>query len=486
MTKIMLIEPAVETREKVMRILASLGSNKADWKFPPLDLLGIGGILRKNGIEDFEILDALNMDLTHRETQEYIRKSKPELVVFTFTIYTIKNDMKIASLAKEVLPDIKTLAVNIAAESYPGVILEEFPNLDFLAYHDPEYPVLDLIKAGYTPDKVAGIYFRKNGTVRKNPERPLIDLDDIGIMTHDKIPLKIYRSPYQLRRPMSATSFTRGCINMCTHCIGSRYLSLQKGGHEKGGHVRFRSHDSCLKELRFLQSLGVKELRFFDGELTADMDWAEELFDRWVKEKIDITFSCNVRADTVNEGLLKKMKKAGCHLISIGFDSTSQKILDNMKKNLTVKQIIEAINLIKRSGFRLSTFTTFGHKGETAKTMNDTIEAIKKINLDLASFSIAVPVLGTEFYDYLRENNYLDRQIPLEKYDPNLPPVYSYPHLSKEEMYQIAMYGYRSFYLRPRYIIKKLFSTANILDDLKYISYFIRRYVVEPLRQKGQ
>jgi len=457
-----------------MRILASCGSNKADWKFPPLDLMGIGGLLRKNGIGDFKILDALNLDLTHRQTKEYIRQEEPELVVFTFTVFTAKNDMRVAALSKEISPDIKTLAVNIAAESYPGNVLEDFPDVDFLAYHDPELPALDLINAGYNPEKVKGIYYKKNGEVIKNPENILENLDDIGIMAHDKIPLRIYKSPYQRRKPMSATSFSRGCINQCAHCIGSRYLNP----------LRLRSHENIIEEMHFLEALGVKEIRLFDGELTCNIDWAEGLFDKWLSEKIDITFSCNVRADGARASLLEKMKKAGCHLISIGFDSTSQEILDNMNKNETAEQIMDAIKLIKKMGFRLSTFTTFGHKGETKDTMLDTIKMIKKVNPDLASFSLAVPVIGTPFYDYLKENGFLNETAPLEAYDPNLPPVYSYPDFPSDHMYKIAMDAYRSFYLRPRYIAKRLFRTYHLWDDLKGMLYFMGRYVFEPISRK--
>lgn len=483
MTKILLIEPGTETKEGVMRVLASIGSNKVDWKFPPLDLMGIGGILRKNSIEDFIILDALNLGLTHQQTKEIIAKERPELVIFTFTVYTMKNDMKVATVTKEISPEIKTLAVNFAAESYPGVILEDFPDVDFVAYHEPEYPVLDLIKANYKPEKVGGVYYREKGKVRKNPEKLLLNLDDIGIMVHDKIPIKIYRSPYQKRTPMSATAFTRGCINKCTHCL-SVFLKLHSETNSKGGHVRYRSYESIREELNLLSSLGVKELRFFDNELTADMVWAEGLFDMVVEKKIDITFSCNVRADTINESLLRKMKKAGCHLISIGLDSASQEILDNMKKNLTVQQIIDAIRLIKKIGFRLTTFTTFGHKGETKETMLETIKLIKKINPDMASFTIAVPVLGTEFYSYLKESHFLDESTPLENYDPNLPPVYSYPDISSKEIYEIAMYGYRSFYFRPAYILKRLFHSYSRSDDFRYMLYFFKRYISEPLMIK--
>lgn len=483
MSKIMLIEPGTETKEGVMRILASVGTNKINWKFPPLDLMGIGGILRKNGINDFMILDALNMGLTHENTKDHIRKENPEIVIFTFTVFTIKNDMEVARIAKEAHPNIKTLAVNFAAESYPGNVLADFSNLDFLAYHEPEYPVLDLVLAGYKPQNVGGIYYREGTYIKKNPERLLTNLDDLGIMAHDKIPIGIYRSPYQKRSPMSATSLTRGCINKCVHCL-SAFLKPQLEVYNPGGYVRYRSYENIRKELRLLVSLGVKELRFFDNELPADIEWAEGIFEMMIKDKIDITFSCSARADTINEPILKKMKQAGCHLLSIGVDSASQTILDNMKKNLTIEQISNAIKLIRKYNLRITTFTTFGHKGETRETMLETIKLIKNISPELCSFSFAVPIKGTEFYNYLAENNFLNKSAPLESYDPNLPPVYSYPQLSSDEMYNTAMYGYRSFYLRPRYIIKRLFSAASILDSIKYAFYFAQRYIIEPSTKK--
>jgi len=466
MTRIMLIEPGTGTKDGVMRILASIGTNKADWKFPPLDLMGIGGILRKNGIEDFVILDSLNTGLTHAQTKQRITEEKPELVIFTFTAYTAKNDMLVASAAKEVSKGIRTLAVNFAAESYPGSLMDDFPDLDYLAYHEPEYPCLDLVRSGYEPAGVCGIYYRNDGKVVKNPERPLLDLDDIGVPAHDKIPLDIYRSPYQKRKPMSVTCFSRGCVNQCAHCLSKFLQPLRK-----------RSYESIFEEFELLRSLGVKELRFFDAELTCDMDWAEGLFEKMIEKKIDITFSCNTRADTVRPTLLEKMKKAGCHLLSIGVNSADQQMLDNAGRNETVGQVLEAVKLIKKRGFRLTTFTTFGSKGETGETMRRTIRLIRDIDPDLASFSIAVPVLGTEFYDYLKKNGLLDESAPPEAYDPNLPPVYSYPGLSSREMYEISLQAYRSFYLRPAYIIKRLLRSYNRADDFKSLFYFLRRYV---------
>jgi len=483
MSKILLIEPGIETKEKVMRVLASIGTNKVNWKFPPLDLMGIGGILRKNGICDFTILDALNLELNLRQTKEQIEKEKPEIVIFTFTVFTIQNDMKVAAITKEVSLNIKTFGVNFAAESYPGNILQDFPDLDYLAYHEPEYPALDLIKANYKPENVGGIYFRQGGIIRKNPEKILANLDDIGILAHDKIPVNIYCAPYQKRKPMSATSFTRGCINMCTHCL-SRFLRPRPEAGMNSGPVRLRSPENIREELKLLQSIGVKELRFFDNELTADMAWAETVFAMMIKEKFDITFSCNVRADTVNENLLKKMKRAGCHLISIGVDSASQAMLDNMKKNLTLQQILDAIKLIRKCNFRLTTFTTFGHKGESPETMLATVRLIKKINPDLCSFSFAVPIKGTEFYDFLLQNNYLDKNAPLEAYDPNLPPVYSYPQISSRQMYALAMYGYRSFYFRLGYIVRRFLRSYQRWDDLKYMLFCIQRYIFEPFLQR--
>jgi radical SAM superfamily enzyme YgiQ (UPF0313 family) len=187
------------------------------------------------------------------------------------------------------------------------------------------------------------------------------------------------------------------------------------------------------------------------------------------------------------------MKRAGCHTIKMGADSSSKTILKNMNKNEDVRQVEKSASDIKKVGLRLMIYCTMGHKGETRETMTSTINwIINKIKPSFTTFSLATPVYGTVFYNYLEKNGYLDKRIDDIDYDPSFKPPYSYvgrmekeglPDLTSEEMYQISQWGYRKFYLRPSFMAKRIVSTHDLAGDMNRFLYFLKLYCVEPFKR---
>jgi radical SAM superfamily enzyme YgiQ (UPF0313 family) len=478
MTRILLIEPPTPSNSnKVMRIIGSIGTLKARVLYPPIDHAILGGLLRKHNI-DFKIIDALNTDMNWEDVKKTIKEENPEAVVYTNTIPTLDNDNITATIAKQVNPNIKTITINFLNESCRYNILERYKDVDFVAIRDYEFPVLNLIKNDYEGKKVKGIYYRENGEVIKNSgDEYCLNLDDLGIPAHDMLPLNIYQDFIMKRKPMTITLCTRGCINAnnCNHCC-AKYLNP----------LRIRSIENVVQEMKFMKKIGIKEIAFWDSEIPFEHDgtkqkWIWKLLERMKEEKFDFSMYCNVRSDCVNYDILKAMKETGFHTLKLGADSSSQTILNNMNKNETAEQIEQAVKDIRKVGFNLLIYCTMGHKGETKETMKNTIDWVtNKLKPDWTTFSLAVPVYGTVFYDYLKKNSFL---IEDKEGDQNAPPTYSYPHLSSKEMYKIAMDGYKNFYLRKSYIIKRLPKLLrHPFFEFKNGLYFIKRYVFEPTK----
>ena len=182
----------------------------------------------------------MSLRLSFDNIRQFIAKNRPKLVIFTTTVPTIDNDVKVAAIVKSVSKDIITVAINIAMESSQCNYLEKYPNLDIAVYHETEGPILDFVKSGFNPELVQGIYCRRNGLVVKNPPHPgFKNIDEWGIPPHHKLPFKIYRDPLMKRRPMTIVTCSRGCINQCYHCM-TRYLNP----------LRYRSVDIVLEELK--------------------------------------------------------------------------------------------------------------------------------------------------------------------------------------------------------------------------------------------
>lgn len=470
MSKVLLIEPPSPSEFGTIRVLGSMGTCKTDMAWPPYDLMIIGGLLDKNGIKS-KIIDANCLRLSYLQVKDIIAEERPEIVIFTVTTPTLDNDVKTAKVAKEVSKDVVTVAVSLAMETVRENLLSKYPYLDAYPYHEPELSVLDLIKSDYDPKNVLGIYYREDGMIKKNEPCPKIkNLDDFGIPPHEKVPFKIYKDPLMKRKPMTIVCASRACINHCMHCLAP----FQKP-------LRYRSVDNVIEELKLVESLGIKEVKFFDCGITNDLDWVNEFCERMISEGIDLTWNCNSRADHLPLDTLELMKEAGCHTICIGAESANQKILDTIRKNETVEQIEEAVKNMKKVGIRTLMYFTFGLPGETKDTMNESIKFAKRLNPDFVTFGIVVPAYGTRFWEYLEKNGYL-QDSDESKWDPNSPPAYNYPNLSGDEIYKTATRGYREFYFRPKYILKRLFNLSSLTglrNDIGNFAICVKRYILQ-------
>jgi radical SAM superfamily enzyme YgiQ (UPF0313 family) len=464
--KVLLIEPPPASKFGNLRTLGSIGTLKADMAWPPLDLMIIAGLLKQHSIP-VALYDANSLKATFEDVQKKIESQKPDLVIFTTSTPSLYHDLQTARVAKRVSRNILTAVTSTHVNALPKETLALSDDLDFCIPNDSEGTVLDLIRKDGRPEDVLGLTYRKDGKIIQNAPRPVCtNLDELGIPAHDLIDLDIYRDPFTKRMPMAVTYTSRGCINyppcvMCSACFYNR--------------VRYRSTELVMRELRWLKSLGVQELRFpFEAGFN-DNRRAHELFDAMIQEKLGMTFTCNGRADCLSEEKVRQMKAAGCRAINIGCESTHPETVEFIKKRVSAEQVVRAVAMAKKAGLETLVYFLFGFPYETKESMKKTLEFAKRLDADLVTFGIAIPHPGTEFYRYLKDHGLLSSD-QWDLYDPMFPPPYAYPELSSREIFDFARYAYRSYYLRPRFILKR-FLKFNLVRETKNFLGFMNRYV---------
>ena len=470
--RILLIEPPPPTALGTIRVIGSMGTPKADIAWAPLDLMIISGFLEKNGIPSI-ISDANANMLGFQEVKEIIKEKLPQVVIFTTSTTSIYNDLKIATVSKEVSQAITTVAIGSHIMVLPEETLRENIHLDIAVYSEPELPILELIKSDLSPTKIKGICYRAGDEiVRNEPSSLCQNLDEFGFPAHHKVPFHLYRDPMIKRRPMTLTTASRGCVNACIFCCSPLY-----------GNYRKRSVPHVVEELEWIIELGIRELNFFDPGLTYDSKWANRLFDEMIKRKMDLTWKANARADHLDYDMALKMKEAGCHTVQIGAESADLKILKNIRKNITPDMVRKAVSSAKKAGLETLVYFSLGWPGETKETMKKTIKFAKSLKTDLITLGQATPHPGTAFYDYVEKNNYLKTR-DWRKFDPMYKPVFSYPHLSNDDIYNAVIRGYWNFYMRPTYILRRLLRLRSILDIKKNLinfCAFFNRYILKKI-----
>lgn len=457
MEKILLINPP-SSLEGEFGVLAAGGSFR-----PPLQLAALAACLRESGYQ-VEILDCMPMGLGYREALEHIKEGGAQYLGITATTLTIYNAAKLAKMVKEETPQTKIIIGGVHATLLPEDTLRRFPQFDLGVVGEGEYTLPEVIRAFEkegTFHHINGIVYRDNGSIRTTEKRPFLkELDRLPLPAWDLLPnLTRFYQPALIRHvqlPAAYVITARGCPHQCTFCAGRATL---------GRLYRTHSIDYVFVMIKKLQKdYCIRDITFYDEVLTANKRRINSLCDRFMSEKLGLTWSCDARVDTVDLPLLKRMKAAGCGNISYGIESGSQKILDEYKKGITVEQIKNALNWTREAGIISSGFFMFGAPSETRETMQETVDLLKEIELDYFTPFFFGPQPGDDIYPRAKELGQFEDDWS-KMNGVNL--IFIPNNVTRQDMEWYFKKALLTFYLRPKTII-------NFIKQINSLSYLRR------------
>jgi len=137
----------------------------------------------------------------------------------------------------------------------------------------------------------------------------------------------------------------------------------------------------------------------FDEVMFLNKTWLFEFLNKY-KQKINVPFVCEARANLLNEENIIELKKAGCVCIRIGLETGSNYLRNKvLKKNLTNEQIEKATKLIKKYKILLETYNMVALPRETLKDAFQTLKLNKKIKADYAWCAVFQPYPKTDLAD---------------------------------------------------------------------------------------
>jgi len=199
---------------------------------------------------------------------------------------------------------------------------------------------------------------------------------------------------------------------------------------------------------------GIKEIFISDDNFNLKKSHAIEVCEEIIRRGLKVDWACpnGLRVDSLTPDLLSLMKAAGCHLIGLGIESSSQEILDRAKKKLDISIVPKVCEDIRKSGIKAVGFFVLGLPGETKETIEQTIDFAKSLPLVRAWFNILAPYPGAEIFNiYARDKN-LDT-IDWKYLDTSSKHVAQLSSVTPEELDYYQKKAARSFYARPRILI---------------------------------
>jgi len=464
--KVLLINPPIRVTEKASIFPSGLGY--------------IAAIVQKENHE-VKVLDLNIHRLTEKEVinklKKYLLEEKIEIVGIgcLITCYDYVKDL--VKKIREIKFKTKIVIGGGLGTSIPEMVLEKI-GADIAVVGEGEKTMEELMQFFENKKKInsiKGVYYKKGGKIIQNPARERIEnLDEVPFPAWHLFPIQEYvKNDFNLdklerknKRSMNIIT-GKGCPYHCIYCY-------DVFGHKK----RIRSVKNIIKEIKLLKQLyGVDFILITDDLFTINREFVYDFCNSLLKEKLNISWGCSARVNLVDESLLKKMKNAGCKIISYGIESGSQKMLDIMRKGITVEQASKAINLTRKTGIIASVSFMMGFPEETKEDLEKTIKFCIDNDIYLTSMFLVTPYPGTVLYNQIIQKGLIK---DVEKYVSKLGNAteltINLTKLSDKELFKLRTYVLHK--------IQKAYFKKHRIEQIKW--YFKKiNWLFENIKRDG-
>ncbi len=418
---------------------------------PPLGLAYIAAVLERAGHE-VRIIDSPTLRVTMDRFLSMVREFKPDVVGISLQTPLAPKGYRVAKRLKEEFPDI----ILVAGGPHATYMVDEALSngFDVVVKFEGEYTTLELINAlerhGLSPEvlkQIRGIAFRdREGRIVETPRREFIEnLDELPFPARHLLPMDKYTVFGKSIRAAHVMA-SRGCPYGCVFCSTSYFW---------GRRIRFRSATNVADEVELLvERYGAKYVIFTDDELTSSRKFVYDLVNEFKQRKLDVVFTCGARVNHMDREFMKFLVDNGCVGLYFGVESGSQRILDLIRKRITLDQARKVFEWAKElKAFAVASFI-IGFPWETIEDVEKTIRLSIELDPSYAQFTVATPYPGTPLFYYALEHNLIE-DWNWEHYT-TVRPVMRGFYLDLKTIARLLQEAYLKFYARWSFLVREL------------------------------
>jgi anaerobic magnesium-protoporphyrin IX monomethyl ester cyclase len=414
----------------------------------PMGLLSIAAYLDKIGIKT-DIIDCYAHPDSEGKIPDFLKEKSPGYIGLTCTTSTFHDSVRIAKMAKEILPGIRSVFGGSHVSALREKILKDYPDVDFSVIGEGEQCVEALMKAGTDKkalSEIPGLVYRDNGNISFTGFREKgIVLDSLPFPAYEK--LQGYPHAYKLpifnypRTPNTSCNSSRGCPYTCSYCDRSVFRRS----------FRYNSAEYLYEHVNYLKErFGIRHINFYDDQFTFNRKRVEEFCRLMQDNHLDMTFNCAVRAEHVDFELMKLMKSAGCWMMSLGIESGDSQLLARHRQNADLDMLADTIRDIKRAGIRTKGLLMMGLPGESEESIKRSMDYVFSLPIDDFNLAKFTPFPGSPLYENIHELGTFEED--WGKMDcmnflfvPN--------GMKKERLEELFIEFYKAHYKRPKVLI---------------------------------
>jgi len=436
MKKVLLLNPP--GKKYYMRDYYCSKISKAVYYYHPIDFIVLSGILSK--YFEIYVMDCIAERMNQEMALKEILHISPDIIIFLSGTVSMETDFPFLAKVK-----LKTSALMIGiGDIFLDYAKELLRNNYFIDAVLLDFTTNDIV--AFLNDKNSAyqnIIYKERNQIIERKEVHSSGVFSISRPRHELFKNNKYNFPFSGRETFATVITDFGCPFSCSYCVVNRF------GYKE------RKVEDVIEELSFINMIGIKEIVFKDQTFAANTLRAKLLCEEIFSNKIEISWTCFSRAELIEENLLAIMKKAGCHTIIFGIESSNRAVLSRFDRYSALEKIKETFSLCR--GMGIETVGTFiiGLPGDNRQSIERTIVFSKEIGCDFASFNIFTPAHGTKIRNTLIKESVIENKLFFMDSGISYPSVET-GLLKRSQIWRLRKKAIVSFYIRPMYAIEKI------------------------------
>ena len=394
--------------------------NESDNFLPPLNFPSLAAYIRRESVAvEQKIVDCMPYKIGWKTLYRVLEEENADIVAVGDMVIYAEDGMRALEIAKQINPNVVTIAGGVFHSHVPQHSLDKWPQLDIIVRYEGEETLrelLEYLREGKDLAEVRGIAYREGNEVVETDPRPLIaDLDSLPIPAYDMIPLDKY-APFGMLWPKAATiQSNRGCPYICEFCSWSategEHFKDENGLVQFRPRIRMKSPGRTVEEVALLyEKYGVRYLFWVDATWNFDTHWLDEFSSEIIRRKYKLGWWAFVRADLMlkqeKAGVLKKMVKAGLRHCLFGAERSSAEGMDELGKDgMHPDAFRDASHLLAKKYpevFRQACFLV-GLPSDTPESLDHLFNYIMNSKVDFPAIHPIMPYPGTPAFDKFKD-----------------------------------------------------------------------------------
>ncbi len=451
---------------------------------PPLGILFIAAVLEEAGHE-VRVIDTQVEGYTYDEVETLMREAEYDLLGLTVMTFSLVDSLRVSRISKDFHPDAPIVWGGPHAHIFDQESVE-FPVVDYVVKGEGENAIMDLVGflQGEIPwEQVMGVGRNVDGKYDFNgPALAVENLDELPFVARHLTPIEKYGSILAKGKTVTTIFTSRGCPYKCAFCDRPQLRP----------NFRPRSAMNVVDEIEHCYKMGIDEFILYDDTFTVDKKRCHDICDEIIRRKMKVFWDCRTNVNAVDRELINHMAEAGCVGIHYGVEAGTPKIQKVINKNLKLDKVDRVFTMTREAGIKSMAYFIIGNPTETREDIAQGFQFLKQIDPDLVHITCLLPFPATQIYltglangvikyDYWKE---FAKNPNTEFVTPHWPEIFT-----RDEMDQLIINGYRGFYLRPKYLLRRIGQIRSFRELVRNVRFGIgllwmkmRRSVIDPAR----